>query len=87
MLGYWGVHLRSFMMEMTVDATYEDGVLKVAQPLPLEEHEKVRVTIADRPEWRASRVQATYGMMGGKLDAETIERIALDPELGIWESP
>jgi hypothetical protein len=32
-------------------------------------------------------VRATYGMMGGKLDAETIERIALDPDFGIEESP
>lgn len=32
-------------MTITVDATYEDGVLKPAQPLPLSEHEKVRVTV------------------------------------------
>jgi predicted DNA-binding antitoxin AbrB/MazE fold protein len=28
-------------MTITIDATYEDGVLKPAQPLPLAEHEKV----------------------------------------------
>ncbi len=32
-------------MTITVDATYEDGVLKPAQPLALREHEKVRVTV------------------------------------------
>jgi predicted DNA-binding antitoxin AbrB/MazE fold protein len=32
-------------MTITIDATYEDGVLKPAQPLPLGEHEKVRVTV------------------------------------------
>lgn len=32
-------------MTITVDATYENGVLKPAQPLPLSEHEKVRVTV------------------------------------------
>jgi predicted DNA-binding antitoxin AbrB/MazE fold protein len=32
-------------MSITIDATYEDGVLKPAQPLPLHEHEKVRVTV------------------------------------------
>jgi hypothetical protein len=32
-------------MAITVQATYEDGVLKPAQPLPLQEHEQVRITI------------------------------------------
>lgn len=32
-------------MTITIDATYENGVLKPAQPLPLRECEKVRVTV------------------------------------------
>ncbi|MEX2139364.1 MAG: antitoxin family protein [Pirellulales bacterium] len=36
-------------MSITIDATYEDGVLKPAQPLPLAEHEKVRVTVEPQP--------------------------------------
>lgn len=32
-------------MTITVDATYEDGVLKPVQPLPFAEHEKVRLTV------------------------------------------
>jgi len=32
-------------MSITFDATYENGVLKPAEPLPLAEHEKVRVTV------------------------------------------
>jgi predicted DNA-binding antitoxin AbrB/MazE fold protein len=32
-------------MTITIDATYEDGVLKPAQPLALREHERVRVTV------------------------------------------
>ena len=74
-------------MDLSIEATYEDGVLRPAEPLPLAEHEKVRVSISPDIQWRANRVQATYGMMGGKLDAETIEQIALDPEFGIWEAP
>src|SRR5207253_2109387 len=35
----------SSAMTITIDATYEDGVLKPAQPLPLEEHAQVRVTV------------------------------------------
>lgn len=32
-------------MALTVEAVYENGVLKPAGPLPLKEHEKVRVTV------------------------------------------
>ncbi|HEY2414994.1 MAG TPA: antitoxin family protein [Pirellulaceae bacterium] len=32
-------------MTITIDATYEDGVLKPAEPLPFAEGTRVRVTI------------------------------------------
>jgi predicted DNA-binding antitoxin AbrB/MazE fold protein len=32
-------------MTITVQATYENGVLKPAQPLPFDEHAQVRVTV------------------------------------------
>ena len=32
-------------MSLTVDAVYEDGVLKLNRPLPFKEHEAVRVTV------------------------------------------
>ena len=32
-------------MTLTVDATYENGMLKLAEPVPLKDHEKVKVTI------------------------------------------
>jgi predicted DNA-binding antitoxin AbrB/MazE fold protein len=32
-------------MTLTIEAAYENGVLKPAVPLPLKEHEKVTVTI------------------------------------------
>jgi predicted DNA-binding antitoxin AbrB/MazE fold protein len=70
-------------MAIVVEATYEDGVLKPAQPLPLAEHERVQVTV----ETAVSRVRATYGLLGWKGDAETVERVALDPEFGIEECP
>ncbi len=40
-------------MAITVEAVYENGVLKLAEPLPLEEHEKVSVTVepARPPIW------------------------------------
>ena len=49
-------------MAVTVDAVYEDGVLKPAQALPFREHEKVRVTVVPHSSW----VQDTAGMFGWK---------------------
>jgi predicted DNA-binding antitoxin AbrB/MazE fold protein len=36
------------MMTITVNATYEGGVLKPAEPLPLAEHAQVRLTVEDQ---------------------------------------
>ena len=63
-------------MTITVEAVYENGVLRPVQPLPLEEHEKVRVTV----DTQTSPILQAYGIMGWTGDAETLERIALDPE-------
>ncbi len=70
-------------MALTVEAVYENGVLKPAQPLPLKEHEKVTVTVAPA----VSLARQTAGMVPWAGDAETLERLARDPEFGILESP
>ena len=70
-------------MAIVVEATYENGVLKPAEPLPLAEHEKVLITVNSA----LSRVRATAGLLGWKGDAETLERIAMDPEFGLEECP
>lgn len=61
-------------MAITVEAIYEDGVLKPAQPLPFEEHEKVRITVAESrlslAEQIAARVRA--------LPPETLDRLPAD---------
>ena len=36
-------------MRKQVEAVYENGVLRPLQPLPLEEHERVIVTVSFRP--------------------------------------
>ena len=64
-------------MSITVDAIYENGVLRPAEPLPLKEHEAVRVTIQPKTNW----VQETYGIIGWKGSAELAERFATDAEL------
>jgi predicted DNA-binding antitoxin AbrB/MazE fold protein len=63
-------------MTITVEATYENGVLKPSQPLPLKEQEKARVTI----ESALSVVERTHGRLGWKGDHETLERILAETE-------
>ena len=70
-------------MALTVEAIYENGVLKPKEPLPLREHERVTLTIQPA----TSLARQTAGMVPWTGDAETLERIARDPEFGILESP
>lgn len=70
-------------MAIVVDATYENGVLRPAEPLPLGEREKVRITIEPEVNW----VERTYGMLRWKGDPEILRRVAEDDEFGILESP
>ena len=67
---------------MIIEATYEDGVLKPAAPLPLKEHEKVRITIEPDMSW----ARRTAGLLRWTGDAETLRRLAEDPELDPQES-
>ena len=70
-------------MPLTVEAIYEDGVLKPVQPLPLKEHEKVRLTIEPETTW----AERTAGMLPWTGDPELLRRIAEDDEFSILESP
>jgi predicted DNA-binding antitoxin AbrB/MazE fold protein len=63
-------------MPITVEAVYEDGMLKLASPLPLREHEKVTVTIHAAQTW----VERTAGIIPC-TDPQLIEWAASDPEL------
>jgi predicted DNA-binding antitoxin AbrB/MazE fold protein len=70
-------------MAITIEAVYENGVLRPSQPLPLKDQEKVKVTVHTA----VSVAQQTAGMIPWKGDLETLERLASDPEFGILESP
>ncbi len=70
-------------MPLTVEAIYEDGVLKPVQPLPLKEHEKVRITIEPETSW----AERTAGILHWTGDPELLRRIAEDDEFSILESP
>jgi predicted DNA-binding antitoxin AbrB/MazE fold protein len=50
-------------MTITIDATYEDGVLKPAHPLPLAERAQVRVTV--QPVTLAGGEQTTWPCKAG----------------------
>ncbi len=63
-------------MAITVEAIYENGVLKPAQPLPLKEHEQVQITINSPANW----VQETARVLGWKGTSEELAAFALDPE-------
>lgn len=69
-------------MTITVNATYEDGVLKPSRPLPLNEHEQVRITIDSG----ANRARQTAGLMQWASSTELADRFALDPELSLEEA-
>jgi predicted DNA-binding antitoxin AbrB/MazE fold protein len=63
-------------MLITVEAVYENGVLKLERPLPLKDQQKVRVTI--QPE--LTLAEQTAGLLGWKGDAETLERVLAEAE-------
>ena len=69
-------------MTHTVEATYENGVLRLANPLPLKQHEKVRVTV----ESESGGIVGAFGMLGWKGDHETLRRLAEDPDFDPQES-
>jgi predicted DNA-binding antitoxin AbrB/MazE fold protein len=61
-------------MAITVDAVYENGVLKPVQPLPLKEHEAVRLTVEPRQPSLAERIVA----LAHALPPETLDRLPSD---------
>jgi predicted DNA-binding antitoxin AbrB/MazE fold protein len=76
-------------MTLTVEAIYENGVLKPKEPLPLQEREEVQVTVHTTADVQAAlaAVERSYGLLRWTGDRETLERIAADDEFGLLESP
>lgn len=69
-------------MLYTVEATYENGVLKPISALPLQEQEKVTVTVEPLANW----AERTRGIVEWTGDPEELERFAMDPALDPQES-
>jgi predicted DNA-binding antitoxin AbrB/MazE fold protein len=76
-------------MAITIEAIYENGVLKPKEPLPLKEHEQVRLSVhrAADIQMALDAVDRSYGLLRWTGDAETLRRVAEDDEFGIMESP
>jgi predicted DNA-binding antitoxin AbrB/MazE fold protein len=70
-------------MTITVEAVYENGVLKPDKPLPLQDHERVQVTV----QVKQSVARDSAGMLRWRGDWETLRRLAEDDEFGVMESP
>lgn len=70
-------------MLLQMEATYENGVLKLDGVPRLSEHERVTVTI--RPQ--SSRTRQSYGLIGWTGDPQVLRQIAEDDECGVQESP
>jgi predicted DNA-binding antitoxin AbrB/MazE fold protein len=65
-------------MVITVEAIYENGVLRPTQQLPFQENERVQVTVAKR----LSVADQTYGMMGWTGTSEELDRLLEEAEFG-----
>lgn len=63
-------------MAITVEAVYENGVLKPAQPLPFKEHEQVQVTVQPK----TCPLADAYGIIGWKGSAEEFDRLMAEIE-------
>lgn len=61
-------------MAITVEAIYENGVLKPEKPLPFKEHEKVNVTVEEKGPSLAERIVAR----AATLPLETLDRLPAD---------
>ena len=73
-------------MAITVEAVYENGVLKPVKALPfVQENARLWLTLHIAAE--EDRATAAYGLLGWTGDAETVRRVALDPEFDILEGP
>ena len=84
--GYFG---RAAVVSITIEAVYENGSLKLSQTLPLQEHDKVQVTVhvpVAVPQALAA-VHKGYGLLRWAGDADTLRHVAEDDDFGILASP
>ncbi len=69
-------------MSLEVEATYENGVLKLDKPLPLGENERVTVSVKALP----IPIRQSAGLIPWKGDTKALEYL-VGPENQPWERP
>ena len=70
-------------MTITVEATYENGVLKPSVPLPWKDGDKVRIAVSSLD----SPILKAYGIMGWKGSSEELDRLLAEIEFDEDEVP
>jgi predicted DNA-binding antitoxin AbrB/MazE fold protein len=63
-------------MAITVEAVYENGVLRPTEPLPWKEGERVRVAVSSLE----SPILKAYGIMGWKGTSDELDRLLAEIE-------
>jgi len=68
------------MMPRTIEAIYEDGVLKPVIALNIPEHKKITLIIEEKAEEPSEIMSLAAGVYGGfsPEDIEEVEQVALD---------
>jgi predicted DNA-binding antitoxin AbrB/MazE fold protein len=69
-----------FAMSLEIEATYENGLLKPDQELPLQNGQRVKLTV-QKVVGPADRL---HGMLPWKGDLEEFDRWLNDPDEGAW---
>jgi predicted DNA-binding antitoxin AbrB/MazE fold protein len=67
-------HPEREIMSIEVEATYEKGSFKLDQPLPVAEHQRVRIIVQSG----GTVAEQSYGILGWKGDVKTVRKAALD---------
>ena len=70
-------------MAITVEAVYENGVLKPSEPLPWKDGAKVRIAVSSLD----SPILKAYGIMGWKGTSEELDRLLAEIEFDEDEVP
>ena len=68
-------------MPITVEAVFENGILKPLQPLPFAEHAKVSLTVEEKTSW----TDKTYGMVPWTGTAEELDELLEEAEDDLLE--
>jgi predicted DNA-binding antitoxin AbrB/MazE fold protein len=69
-------------MTLEVEATYENGILKLDRELPLPNGQRLKLTV----QTPGGRAKGSYGMFPWTGDREELRRFLNDPEEGQWGS-